>query len=327
VRRAVWNILVVLSAAGVLFAVAVALVSWRQQAGMTPRRAVREAEAALRQDPALLEAETRQAVRLGAALSIRARLRTAEALFIQGVQFEREGDLRRAEDRYWDATDQRQDYAPAWLALGLLLGRKGGAERLEQAERILAWAVSLEPEWSRARSAHAIVLRKMGRLTEAAAEAREAVALDPEDPAARNNLGNVLLALGDPDGAAAAYQSAMDLDPDQAMPRYNLACLRARQGRVEDALELLDGAFRLDGSLREGAPADPDLAPLLDHPAFRALLEGYNLAWFREHGTVEPGGSGSMSPSESAGSISPEAGPAGRSAPEPGSSASGTPDR
>lgn len=281
-RRAVRNILTTLAAAGVVIAAGAGVMTWRKEGMITARRAVREAEAALRKDPALLREETRQAVRLGAALSLRGRLRTVESLFIQGVQFEREGDVRRAEDRYWDATELREDYAPAWLALGLLLGRQGGAEQLERALGVLAWAVSLEPGWSRARSAYAIVLRRAGKLEEAVVQARQAVVLDPRDPAAHNNLGNALLASGDLAGAAEAYRSAMSLDPDQAMPRYNLACLRAREGRLEEALELLDGAFRLDGSLREGAAADPDLAVLREDPGFRALVEGYTLEWVRE---------------------------------------------
>ena len=284
-RRRLWHIPMALGAVGVILAGTILLRNaWRGNSPISARQAVLEAEQALRRDPAMLEPETRQAVRLGAALSIREATRSAEALFIQGVQFEREGDTRQAEDRYWNATEQRQDYAAAWVALGLLLSRKGGRENLERAEAALAWAVALEPGWARARSAHAIVLRKAGKVEEAAAEARAAVDLDPSDPAARNNLGNALLALGDVDGAAEAYRSAMDLDPDQAMPRYNLACARVQQGRVEEALTLLDEAFRLDGSLRSGAAADPDLAPLLNRPEFQALLRGYTLDWAREHG-------------------------------------------
>ncbi len=175
--------------------------SCRRNGPVAAARAAREAEAALLRDPALLEPETRQAVRLGAALAIRARLRSPEALFVQGAQLEREGDLAAAEDRYWDATEARPDYAAAWVALGLLLCRKGPREDLERGERALAWAVTLEPEWPRAHNAHATALRRLGRLEAAEAEARRSVALDPNDPAARNNLGNILMARGDLDDA------------------------------------------------------------------------------------------------------------------------------
>jgi len=248
--------------------------AWRGHGRITPGRAVREAEAALRIDPILGNPETRQAVRLGAALSIRARLRTPEALFIQGVQFEQEGDTLRAEDRYWDAVERNNKYALAWVALGLLLSRKGSTDSLIRAEEALGWAVAVEPDLARARTAHAMVLRRLGRLQEAADEARAAVELDPDEPSNRNNYGNALISLGDVEGAAREYEAAIALNPDLAMPYYNLACARCRQGRLEEALRLLDLAFRRDPAMRDGAENEPDLQPLRNMEAFQSLLEG-----------------------------------------------------
>lgn len=45
---------------------------------------------------------------------------------------------------------------------------------------------------------------------------------------------------------------------------YNAACYRAQLGEVEDAVELLALAFKMDGRLRRSAKHDPDLAPLKD---------------------------------------------------------------
>jgi len=45
---------------------------------------------------------------------------------------------------------------------------------------------------------------------------------------------------------------------------YNAACYRAQLGQLEDAVELLALAFKMDGSLRRSAIHDPDLASLKD---------------------------------------------------------------
>ena len=44
---------------------------------------------------------------------------------------------------------------------------------------------------------------------------------------------------------------------------YNLGCYHAVLGENEDACEFLERSFKLDGSLRETAKGDPDLAGVL----------------------------------------------------------------
>jgi tetratricopeptide (TPR) repeat protein len=56
------------------------------------------------------------------------------------------------------------------------------------------------------------------------------------------------------------------------MAIYNLACIRAEQGRLDDALGLLQEAFLMRPVIKEVAPTDPDLAPLYDDPRFKALV-------------------------------------------------------
>jgi Tfp pilus assembly protein PilF len=49
---------------------------------------------------------------------------------------------------------------------------------------------------------------------------------------------------------------------DDALVRYNLACYWCVMGRVEEAREMLETAFKKDSSLRELAETDEDLAAL-----------------------------------------------------------------
>jgi tetratricopeptide (TPR) repeat protein len=57
------------------------------------------------------------------------------------------------------------------------------------------------------------------------------------------------------------------------MAIYNLACIRADQGRRDDALRLLEEAFVIRPVFKEVAPTDPDLAALYDDPRFKALVK------------------------------------------------------
>ena len=49
---------------------------------------------------------------------------------------------------------------------------------------------------------------------------------------------------------------------DDALVRYNLACYWCVMGRVQEAREMLETAFKKDKGLRELAETDEDLAAL-----------------------------------------------------------------
>jgi len=55
---------------------------------------------------------------------------------------------------------------------------------------------------------------------------------------------------------------------------YNVACLRATQGRTEDALTLLEEALIMRADLKAGARDDSQLASLRNDPRFQALVTG-----------------------------------------------------
>jgi tetratricopeptide (TPR) repeat protein len=53
---------------------------------------------------------------------------------------------------------------------------------------------------------------------------------------------------------------------------YNLSLARVAGGRHDEAIALLEEAIPMRPDIREGAPQDPDLAPLRGDPRFQALL-------------------------------------------------------
>lgn len=98
---------------------------------------------------------------------------------------------------------------------------------------------------------------------------------------ARVHLFEYLRENGDVEGADELTEDAVPLMRTASAPAlamgaviYNLACVRARQGRLDDAIALLDEGLRLRPDMKAAAPNESDLAPLVDDPRFQELVKG-----------------------------------------------------
>lgn len=96
---------------------------------------------------------------------------------------------------------------------------------------------------------------------------------------ARVHLFEYLLENADVEGADKLTEDAVSLMRTASAPAlamgavlYNLACVRARQGRSGEALDLLEEGLALRPDMKADAPGDKDLAPLVDDPRFRELV-------------------------------------------------------
>jgi tetratricopeptide (TPR) repeat protein len=80
------------------------------------------------------------------------------------------------------------------------------------------------------------------------------------------------LARGDEERARAELEAAVDAYPDAWQGYYNFACLEARLGNEDTALELLERAAAIERDpVAKYAREDADLAGLRDHPRFLAI--------------------------------------------------------
>jgi adenylate cyclase len=93
----------------------------------------------------------------------------------------------------------------------------------------------------------------------------------PDDTRAWTMGAAVLAEMGEPDSSAKWLANAMSVDPDEPIIVYNAACVYVRLGRMEDAIDCLEVAFRL-GAVAEWAANDPDLDPVRSNPRFLKLL-------------------------------------------------------
>jgi quercetin dioxygenase-like cupin family protein len=75
---------------------------------------------------------------------------------------------------------------------------------------------------------------------------------------------------GDYEGAAALLRTALEDGPDPGLS-YNLACMEARLGHADEAIEQL-GLVVDEPRFRELAPSDPDLESIRDDLRFAELL-------------------------------------------------------
>jgi pentatricopeptide repeat protein len=94
----------------------------------------------------------------------------------------------------------------------------------------------------------AVAYYMVGRI-EDAAKLYEQMLAKGENPTLRNNYGNMLRDLGKLDEAAAAYQQALKEDPTLTVAYVNLASVLSKQGKMDQALKLLDeGMTKVDAA-------------------------------------------------------------------------------
>ncbi len=129
-------------------------------------------------------------------------------------------------------------------------------EDFEAASALFDQAISLDPNYARARSAKAFLtvwrafqgwsVRTSEDVAQALASARRALALDANDSMAHYALGFVHTLGRHPDLALDALRSAIELNPNFAEAHFGLGMALAYAGETEAALEALDTARQLN---------------------------------------------------------------------------------
>jgi TolB-like protein/Tfp pilus assembly protein PilF/tRNA A-37 threonylcarbamoyl transferase component Bud32 len=148
------------------------------------------------------------------------------------------------------------------------------ATRFEQASRV-------RPEDYQAPALLNSIYRGLGRNEEAEALGRRNLQLIekhlemyPEDARAFYFGAGLAFAYGQRAKAANWVQRALAIDPEDPLILYNVGCVYALMGRVEEAIDCLEGTLRHGGTgHRQWMKNDSDLDELRQHPRFQALLK------------------------------------------------------
>ena len=160
-----------------------------------------------------------------------ARYNLALALMPQGRTAEA-GELLEA------VTSMAPAFAGGWLHRGGVLNSLGRYREAAAAlRRHLELAPGSAPGWTWFGASR----QYLGDFTGAEAAYRKAIELDPRLADARANLGRLLLANGQAEAGERLLHEALALAPDHAIARAGLAGRRERDGRLDEALALLEG--------------------------------------------------------------------------------------
>lgn len=167
---------------------------------------------------------------------LRAALRRADVLALQGQGQQARALLAALPARNDDEARQKTLMQAHWL-------REQGA--LQEAYELLNAALPRQATQTDLLNELALVCEKLQRFDEMEQHLRQAMRLRPLDPQAYNALGYSLadrnLRL---DEARELIQKAVDLAPRDPFIRDSLGWVAFRQGRLQEARELLESAFR-----------------------------------------------------------------------------------
>ena len=174
------------------------------------------------------------------------RLRVAAAvllLFVLGAMTWNQGRIYKDQETLWRAT--LQSNPSSFLSqcnLGTLLLDRGDAA---EAEKYLAEAVRLKPDFHEAHGSLGKALIDQGKLEEGKSHYLEALRIRPDMAWAWCSLGNLLLQQGKPEEAIPRFREALRLQPDFLEARFNLGNALVEAGELEEAVVHYKAALKL----------------------------------------------------------------------------------
>jgi adenylate cyclase len=200
----------------------------------------------------------------------------AEAHVARAAVWAMRGDYPAAERAYQEAIRRSPQSFDAHYHLARVYVQTGQDGR---AAETFARAAALQVDDFQCLILAANPLRRLGRHAEADASRREGIRrvervleIDPTNTRALSLGACALAEGGDAERAIAWCERAVVVASDDLAMNYNAACVYARLGRRDEALERLERNFARGIGKRDWVEHDTDWDPYRDDPRFQALL-------------------------------------------------------
>lgn len=167
---------------------------------------------------------------------------SARLRFEQGILYSLLGDRTKADASFSEARRLKPEWDLPLLALGVSALESGNAT---EAATLFDKARTLDPHDARAFYLYAFAISKESANTDATTKnaitaLHKAIELDAGDAASHSLLGHFELMAGNQGTAAREWETALKLDPKNATALYQLSLLYRRQGKTEQAKQLLE---------------------------------------------------------------------------------------
>ena len=201
----------------------------------------------------------------------------------QGLSFQVNGQLARAERLYREVLTKVPAHFDAWHLLGVVQYQKG---QLAAAVELIGSAIKLRPGEPDPHSNLGLALHKLGRPHEALASYERALALKPDFAEALYYRGNALRDLERPHEALASYDRALTLRPSYAAVLNDRGMALQDLGRTEEALASYDRALALQPDFAEALNNRGNVLRAMKRP--QEALASYDRALALQPGLAKP---------------------------------------
>ncbi len=121
-------------------------------------------------------------------------------------------------------------------------------------------------------------LADLGMFEEAERTGREGLERFPNEPRLLRALSTAYFLADALEKAEAVVVNGLNADSLNPAMHHQMACIRVKQGRMEEALESVRICSKIDPFRKLDLRADDDLAPLRDYDAFHELTDSSDLA-------------------------------------------------
>jgi tetratricopeptide (TPR) repeat protein len=169
--------------------------------------------------------------------------------FNQGLTYERQGDLAKAEQEYIKALETNPLSPTILNNLGHVRYR---LKKYDEAIENFRQAINSDRTFARAYNNAGLVFEARREYDVAERFYKQAIAVNPELYTTYINLSNLYLIQGDLEKAELGFKKAAEIAPDSAQAFFRLGSLYGRQKKFTEAIEMFNKGAQL------GEPLPPD---------------------------------------------------------------------